>query len=1059
MQIIIAGSGTLHLGRQGEDLARQVRFPAGKYRELYGEGSFALAVRRETDLFPYDVDVTADDTWVYWNLTDEDTAVAGIGSCELQYYADGVLAKSQTWRTRVYASASDPGQRPPEPYVTWAEHMTQMIEEAAGTASEAEDSAADSAEAAQIAQADAEAAKAAAQISAQTAAEAEATADAKADAAALSAAAAAASEASAAESAAEAGAWAADAAASEAVARAAGTTAEAARTAAAQSAQSAEASAATATSQATAAGRSAIAAAGSADGAADSAAEAEASASTASDAAATAVRNAATAEASAESAASDEEAARSSRTVAQQSAQSAEASAATALAQATAAGISAAAAAGSAAGAVDSATEAEASASIASDAAETATAKAGEAAASAATVGAAAQTATAKAGEASASAAAAAASEETTQAAKTAAEAARTAAQTSAQSAAASEAAARLFAGAPRTAATAAAMTDTSLIYVYTGSETGYTAGNWYYHDGTAWASGGVYNSTAYETDATLEVSGRAADAAATGTAVKNAWSLGGVSQIANETDYDGLTTPGTYRVSSAGNAGTMINCPVSVAHRLVVQRLVGTSAVDCLQVLITNSNLIYSRSRGSGGWNTWYRLARTTDVTAAADAAAAASETAAAAVETAAAAEETAAEAAADTAALGTRLAKVFDLATGNATAIPEDADINSYRTPGNYKITSTAIANSVSNLPVTAAGRLIVATTFHTSRFIQIWLTATGSTVAYRFGDNSSWNSWRIVNQIDMPDNGETVLILGDSWADEATSGATKWPTYFAKAVKSDIRNYAKNGASVYGSDDYRANGTIGGQVAAAIEDTTYVHDTVSMIFLVGGLNDYRAGRTAANVALAWASLITRLQTGFPNARIVVCLNNQIFVDTDQLGYLRDCALEIRKLGVPCYTMLGWFPASMYNSDHAHPSVTAHGIIAANMVALYTGGPVNYVQNRYTASDPGSGITALTVTEFFSDSRITRRFEVAKSATAAAATQAMTIQNTAGLALNVPFAAVLGKTAADAAFIFAAGTSPDSSEESHKMASTNELTITLPVTGAGTYAGETAV
>ena len=71
--------------------------------------------------------------------------------------------------------------------------------------------------------------------------------------------------------------------------------------------------------------------------------------------------------------------------------------------------------------------------------------------------------------------------------------------------------------GYPFTAATAAAMTDTTKIYVYTGSEAGYTNGNWYYHNGTAWVSGGVYNSIAFETDPTLTVSKQAADAKSTG--------------------------------------------------------------------------------------------------------------------------------------------------------------------------------------------------------------------------------------------------------------------------------------------------------------------------------------------------------------------------------------------------------------------------------------------------------------------------------------------------------------------------------------------------------------
>lgn len=76
--------------------------------------------------------------------------------------------------------------------------------------------------------------------------------------------------------------------------------------------------------------------------------------------------------------------------------------------------------------------------------------------------------------------------------------------------------------GAPLMAATAAAMMDEDRIYVYTGSETGYTSGNWYYYNGSAWVSGGVYNSTAFETVApsATETPGKAADAKATGEAL-----------------------------------------------------------------------------------------------------------------------------------------------------------------------------------------------------------------------------------------------------------------------------------------------------------------------------------------------------------------------------------------------------------------------------------------------------------------------------------------------------------------------------------------------------------
>ena len=71
--------------------------------------------------------------------------------------------------------------------------------------------------------------------------------------------------------------------------------------------------------------------------------------------------------------------------------------------------------------------------------------------------------------------------------------------------------------GAPLTASTVADMTMQNRVYVYTGSETGYTAGHWYYWNGSAWADGGVYNSNTVQVDPTLTISGAAADAQITG--------------------------------------------------------------------------------------------------------------------------------------------------------------------------------------------------------------------------------------------------------------------------------------------------------------------------------------------------------------------------------------------------------------------------------------------------------------------------------------------------------------------------------------------------------------
>lgn len=98
--------------------------------------------------------------------------------------------------------------------------------------------------------------------------------------------------------------------------------------------------------------------------------------------------------------------------------------------------------------------------------------------------------------------------------------------------------------GAPRTANTASAMTDENLVYVYTGTTGGgFTNGHWYYYNGTAWADGGVYNSTAFTTDKTLTVDGGAADAKVVG---EKFASVDGVA------DYEAsLANDGVFQITS----------------------------------------------------------------------------------------------------------------------------------------------------------------------------------------------------------------------------------------------------------------------------------------------------------------------------------------------------------------------------------------------------------------------------------------------------------------------------------------------------------------------------
>lgn len=99
--------------------------------------------------------------------------------------------------------------------------------------------------------------------------------------------------------------------------------------------------------------------------------------------------------------------------------------------------------------------------------------------------------------------------------------------------------------GSPLQASTISAMTNEEKIYVYTGNESGYTNGHWYYYNGTTWTDGGAYNSVAIETDKTLSVEDMPADAKKTGDEINiNAYRL---SLLDNYNIFDWENLPAQY--------------------------------------------------------------------------------------------------------------------------------------------------------------------------------------------------------------------------------------------------------------------------------------------------------------------------------------------------------------------------------------------------------------------------------------------------------------------------------------------------------------------------------
>lgn len=131
----------LLLGKQGENLARRVQFDISRWISSFGPGAVQLLHQRSGDEAPYPVAVEQDGTLAIWKVSSADTARPGGGHCELRYYVDETLAKSETWMTKVLPALGDASETPPEAQQGWVEQVLQAGTAAAEAADRAEEAA------------------------------------------------------------------------------------------------------------------------------------------------------------------------------------------------------------------------------------------------------------------------------------------------------------------------------------------------------------------------------------------------------------------------------------------------------------------------------------------------------------------------------------------------------------------------------------------------------------------------------------------------------------------------------------------------------------------------------------------------------------------------------------------------------------------------------------------------------------------------------------------------------------------------------------------------------
>lgn len=126
------------LGKQGENLAREVIFDVSGVRAEFGDGTFRLSAKRpgEADAYPATVTETGDT--VVWVLTGADTQNAGRGQCELAYYAGETRLKTWTYDTAIAKSLT--GSPKTDPFNEFLDEVNRLAAEAAISQREAKNS-------------------------------------------------------------------------------------------------------------------------------------------------------------------------------------------------------------------------------------------------------------------------------------------------------------------------------------------------------------------------------------------------------------------------------------------------------------------------------------------------------------------------------------------------------------------------------------------------------------------------------------------------------------------------------------------------------------------------------------------------------------------------------------------------------------------------------------------------------------------------------------------------------------------------------------------------------
>ena len=120
------------VGQQDENEVREVVFDFSDWYTTYGSGTISLAIQRPKDEWPYEGTLTVDNSThkATWEISDTDSAYAGVGQIQLSYTVGTAVKKSVVYRFTVHKSLGALGSViTPIQIQTFIDEVTEALED------------------------------------------------------------------------------------------------------------------------------------------------------------------------------------------------------------------------------------------------------------------------------------------------------------------------------------------------------------------------------------------------------------------------------------------------------------------------------------------------------------------------------------------------------------------------------------------------------------------------------------------------------------------------------------------------------------------------------------------------------------------------------------------------------------------------------------------------------------------------------------------------------------------------------------------------------------------